>query len=322
MKRAFIICCALPLLASCSGQALSPAFIEPPAGSFSPSVSPAVNEELARQAGLERIVFHVGPVDLPPNTTPDAMADQPLVMRFQLEKPMWIIGFEPKVIDAHGNDLPATLLRQALMLNNHEENPLCASGGGGNPIAVATALLTDVALPDGHGYPVLPSDPLEVQVVFQNQTDKAYDSVSFEIALVAKPMNDLIDLKDVQPVFLEFDPCEHALGDIQPGEFSPRTVEAKLPEGGNLVVAHGLLGDYGVSVAITKEKELEPFWKAESELDAEHHLLGLDPNPFEDPAGVAISADAELTLSVTYDNISDRWLTAVPAGAMVYVVKE
>src|SRR3989344_4977859 len=99
VKRTLFICCALAVLASCSGRALSPAFADPPEGSFSPSVSPAVNEELARQAGLERIVFHVGPVDLPPQKESDTISDRPIVMRFQLEKPMWVIGFEPKMVD-------------------------------------------------------------------------------------------------------------------------------------------------------------------------------------------------------------------------------
>lgn len=323
MKK-LLFCLLATFVTACSGGGHFQFLDEPVDGPISPSVgtTPSVNQELAAKAGLERIVFRIGPVDLPAGTRVDAMLDRPLVMRFHLSAPAWIVGFEPRVIDVQGARLPGDLLHEALLINAHDEDPLCGAGSSGNPIAAATSLLTDIHFPDGYGYPILPTDPLEARVVLKNQTDKSYPDVSFEIALLTKPMNELMDFKEIVPVLLEFDPCDHEPIDIPPGEFKPRTQTFTMARGGNIVLANGLAGDFAATISLAKDQDAAPFWQAAARLDEDHRLLGLDPNPFEDPAGVSIAAGGNLLLSLTYDNTSTDWLAGAPAGAMVYLAEE
>ena len=277
---------------------------------------------IAAQAGLEKIVFHVGPIDLPGNTRPEQFLDRPLSMRFQLDTPMWVIGFEPKVIDADGAKLPAKLLHRALLINKHETNSLCPQSNDGNPFAVASSLLTNVDFPEGYGYPVLPSDPIEAEVILQNPDETSYINVFFEITILAKPMNEFVALKDVHPIYVDFDPCTNEPLAIKPGDFSEESVSHSLDEGGSLVFAHGVLQDYGVAVSLKMDDEVEPFWRARARLNETHSIVDLENNPFEDPAGLPLKKGSELTLSASYDNFSKSWIEAASAGAMIYLARD
>jgi hypothetical protein len=280
---------------------------------------PAVNEKLADEAWQSRFVFHIGPVDLPKGQDAKGMVDKPLTMSFQTDEAVWVTAFQPKVVDTAGNELPSDLLHQAIVFNKHEENSLCSDGGSGNPIFVATSMLTEIELPQGFGYPVLPSDPLEAQVVLKNSTDKSYAGVYFELTLVARPMNEFTNLADVKPMLVEMDTCDHAPLTVEPGEFEEQKATYRMAQSSRLVVAFGALQDYGASVELTAGTELEPFWVASAELDENHKILQLSNSPYVDSGGVTFSAGDPIMFGVTYDNTSDKWLKTATAGAMVYV---
>jgi hypothetical protein len=280
---------------------------------------PAVNENLADEAWQQRFVFHIGPVDLPKDQGAKEMVDNPLKMSFQTDEAVWVTAFEPKVVDSAGNELPSGLLHQAIIFNKHEENPLCSDGGSGNPIFVATSMLTEINLPQGFGYPVLPTDPLEAEIVLKNATDQSYAGVYFELTLVTRPMNEFTNLADVKPMLIEMDTCAHAPLTVEPGEFEEQKATYRVPSSSKLVVAFGALQDYGSSVELTAGTEMEPFWTANAELDENHKILQLSNSPYVDSGGVTFSAGDPIMFGVTYDNTSDKWLKTATAGAMVYV---
>jgi len=280
---------------------------------------PSVSDELAGEAWLSRYVFHIGPVDLPKGTEAAGMMDSPLSMSFQTDEAVWVTAFEPRVVDSAGNELPAELLHQAMVFNEHEENPLCSNGGSGNPIFVATSMLTDIELPQGFGYPVMPTDPLEAEVVLKNETEQSYAGVYFELTLVARPMNEFADLSDVKPMLVEMDACGHAPLTVEPGEFEEQKATYRVPVSSKLIVAFGALQDYGSSVELTAGTEMEPFWTANAELDEDHRIVQLSNSPYVDAGGVSFSEGDPIMIGITYDNTSDGWLKAATAAAMVYV---
>jgi hypothetical protein len=313
-----ILSILLAATAACSQQGSGPAYAEEEKGGPAPSVAaPSVDEALAREAGQMRIVYRVGPIDLPAGTSAAAMLEKPLAMRFQTDQAIWVTGFRPRVVDANGAELPAELLHQAIVSNLHEENPLCA--GTPNPFAVASGMLTEVELPQGHGYPILPTDPIEAKVVFANPTDSDYVDVSFEITLVAKPMNDFASIKDVKPMLVELEPCTHAPMQVEPRAFAQKSATYPVPITGALVVAQGVLQDYGAAIQLTAGTEVMPFWRAEGVQDEMHRLSALTDNPFTDPEGRSFKAGDPLTLGVAYDNTSEAWLAGAGAAAMVYL---
>lgn len=319
MKKLF---CTFLFLSACSGSSGAPHFLqggEPPAPAG--NLAPAVNGALAAQAGLEKLIFHVGPIDIPAHTSVESFLERPLKLDFALTHPAWVVGFAPKVVDATGQELPAALLHHAELINHHEANPLCPSRDG-NPFAIASSLLTTVELPQGYGYPLLPSDPVEAKVVFQNPGEQTYINVFFEITLLTKPMNEFVALKDVQAVLLDFEPCSEQALQIEPGEFAEKTVTHILEKGGDLVLAHGVLQDYGVALQLKKDDALVPFWRSEAKLDSEHHIVDLNDNPFTDAKGVPLADGESVTLGATYNNASDNWLHSAEGAAMLYISPE
>lgn len=309
---------AASILSGCNKSGDGPTLL-PPEEDVGPQASeaPSVDEALAREAGIQRLIYHVGPVDLPAGTSPSEMFEHPLTMRFQTDREMWVMGFVPRVVDVSGGELPAELLHQAIIFNMHEENPLCA--GSPNPFAAATAMLTEVNLPQGYGYPILATDPIEAKVVLANPTEKSYSDVYFELTLVAKQMSDFVSIKDVQPMFLELDPCSHAPMEVEPQDFAQRSATYQIPVAASLIVAQGLLQDFGSAVQLTSGLEIMPFWRAEAVQDDEHRVRDLTSNPFEDAEGVSFKAGDQITLGVSYNNLSDEWLKGATAGAMVYL---
>ena len=254
------------------------------------------------------------------------MLEKPKTLTFQVNEPVWVIGFEPKIIDSDGNALPGKLLHKAIVFNKHEPNPMCASGNGGNPFAVATSTLTKVELPEGFGYPLVPEDPLEAKVVFQNPTSQDYLGVSFSFELTTIPMEKAKGYGDLKAILLDTDPCDHKPLSIEPGAFVEKSNTFSVLEGGHLMVANGLLSDYGVAVSLTHQEgnkpSLIPFWRAEAKLDESHQIIELTPNPFIDPSGKKIKQGDKLTLGVSFDNFSDDWHNAATGAAMVYVAPE
>jgi hypothetical protein len=312
------------LIAACGSQGAAPDFLtpEPSVGAPGEQEGPAVNDELAQAAWEQRLVYHVGPVDLPPQTDARSMLEKPLTLNFQTDEPIWVTAFVPRVIDASGAALPAELLHSAIIVNLHEENPLCAEGGSGGPIFFASSLVTEVDLPQGFGYPILATDPLEARVVLQNTTDQSYAGVSFELTLVARPMNEFTNLADVKPILFEMSPCDHLPLDVEPGSFAERSATYQPAIKGRIVLADGVLTDYGAAIELAAGKASAPFWRAEALLDELHRVLALAENPYADPKGVAVGAEDPITLSVTYDNTSQAWLHAAVAGAMVYLAPD
>lgn len=308
-------------LAGCT-QGGAPQFITPneasPSYSQSDGEDSAVNEALAKEAGIVHLIYHVGPVDLPADTKLDVMLENPLTMKFQVDEPLWIMGFKPKVIDNTGSELPSELLHHAIITNEHEENTLCSEGSVGNPFIAATSMLKEINLPQGYGYAVLPTDPLEAKVVLHNPTAESYIDVSFELDIVAKPMNEFASMQDVKPLLLDINPCTNEPMRIEPEQFVKRQATFTMSNGGNLLVGHALLQDYASYVELLKGKDVMPFWRTDAVLDDEHSLIELENDPFEDPAGIMFKKGEAITIGVAYDNTKTSWLKGANAAAMIY----
>ena len=275
------------------------------------------------QPSVQKLIYHVGPVDLVAGQTIEAMVDKPAALHFQVTEPVWVIAFEPKVVDADGKAVSGDLLHKAMIFNKHETNPACATDNNGNPFAVATSTLTKIEIPEGFGYPLVPEDPLEAKVVFKNPTNKDYLGVYFSFELTAIPMEKAKGYSDVKAVLLDTDPCEHKSLAIEPGAYVEKSQTFTMPEGGSLMIANGILSDYGIAVSLTHQSgsqpSLIPFWRAEAKMDETHRIIDLTPNPFIDLAGKKINAGDKLTLGVAFDNFSNEWHNGATGAAMVYL---
>ena len=286
-------------------------------------VQPPASESAGEEGGpanpsQQKLVYHVGPIDLPAGTSLEETLAHPTTLPFQVSESVWITGFRPSLVDGKGAQLSGDLVQKAVVVNQQEANPFCSGDNKGNPFAVATTTLTPVQFPSGYGYPVLATDPLEARVTLKNPTDTDYFGIYFTFEFDAIPMEKAGNLNDIQAMMLDINPCDEEQLAIEPGKFSEKNKTFTLPQGGGLIVANGLLSDYGVSVSLTQEKQIMPFWKATASLDDDHRIIDLEPNPFVDPAGVQFKKDSKLTIGVAFDNISDQWHQNASGGALVY----
>lgn len=278
-----------------------------------------VAERIADEVGVKRIVYHVGPVDLPGGYGTDSTDQAPLTMRFQIDEPMWVTGFEPNVVDDHGTKLPNSLLSLAVMSNMHEQNPLCEEAAGGNPFFVASSTLSSINLPQGYGYPLLPTDPVEISAYLKNAGEEGFSNVYFEVTLIARPITEFAKLADITPVLMEFEPCNHDSISVEPDSFYESETSYSVGQDGSLVMALGVIGDYGARVGLRAKDAAVPFWESYAMLDDSHHVITLTENPFEDSAGVDLKAGDTITMEVSYDNYSKDWIDDAPAAAMLYL---
>lgn len=316
-------------LASCNKTGSSaPTFLGNPANGTPGTVSSANAgpESFKNMQSVQKLIYHVGPTDLTAKQKAGEMLEKPATLKFQVTEPVWVVGFEPKVIDSTGNILPGRLLYKAIIYNKAESNPLCASGNSGNPFAVATSTLTKVELPEGFGYPLLPEDPLEVKAVFHNPTEEEYPGVIFAFELTVIPMDQAKGYGDLKAILLDTDPCEQKPIAIEPGAFVEKSKTVTIPDGGSLMVANGVLSDYGIAVSLTHQEgsnaSVVPFWRAEAQLNETHQIIDLTDNPFFDPVGKNIRSGDKLTLGVSFDNFSEEWHNEATGAAMIYLAPQ
>lgn len=318
INKAYIAIVLMVFAAACTKATDLPAVVDTNEGP-NPDIGPSVVEDrLALEAGLERIVYHVGPIDLPAGLSVKDMSEKPLTMSFQTSKAVWVVAFTPKIVDINGTELPSDLLHMAVVSNMHEENAFCADAGGGNPFAVSGALLESVSLPEGYGYPVLSSDPIQARVVLKNDSDKTYNDVFFELTLAVKPMGEFASLKDVRPFYVEPSPCDHAETDIAPKQFSEIESSFTVPFDSSVVAVQGVLGDFGSNLSLFSGEDLDPIWSANAELGEENEIVSLDSTPIKDAGSIVVKEGSVIKMSASYDNRSNSWIHKAPAAVMVY----
>lgn len=267
----------------------------------------------------QKLAYQLGPFDLTANTPAEAMREKPARIRFAVDEAMWITGFVPHIENGAGEELPGALLHLAMVANRTEENPLCTAEHTGNPLMAATGSLKEIQLPEGYGYAVVPEDVLEATVTLQNPTDQDYREVYFTFTIEGQPMASTQMVKDVMPLLLDTDPCKHAPLAVEPGAYVKKTERFTVPEGGTVVAAYGLLQAYGVEIALAKESEPAPFWKAATSIDDTYQITGLAS--YHNAEGVPINAGDRMVLSVAYQNFSDQWFNDATAAAIVYVAR-
>lgn len=277
-------------------------------------------DDVIDEDGKIVLTYQLGPFNLESGQPASNMLSRPAGLRFTAPEPVWIVSFEPSIEDSDGNPLPGDLVHQILLINHAEENTFCTTRQTGNPFAAATSTMESIRLPEGHGYPINPTDQLEARVILKNPTGQNHYGVYVKFTLTGNPSNETRLINDVRPMMLDADPCEHMPISVEPGSFKEETKSVYVPESGSVVGAYGLLQDYGISVAIAAGDQEEPFWKGLAVIDDEYRIMNLPS--FEDPAGIPVSKGSMLNLSVAYNNLSNDWFDEATAAAMVYLARD
>lgn len=276
---------------------------------------------VAPKTTVQKLNYTFGPYSLSAGSAAAPMASKDGRLSFHVDSPVWMTGFEPHIVDAKGNPLPNALVQLVVLSNDREANPLCTTQQTGNPFAAATSLMQKVTLPDGYGYPLLPTDPLEARITLRNSTTDDYSDVYVTFTITAEPM-DVANYKlDVAPLMLNVDPCNFTPITLPPNGMVEKKADFTVPEDGKLIMAQGLLQDYGVSVSIDASKDDAKFsWSAMSQQNDSHQIVSLDS--YDNSKGAPLKKDDPIHLGVVYDNFSADWVGDATAAAMVYIARD
>lgn len=312
-----LIVCGLLFTIACNGNSGGPNISMSEKEDDAAAINPDVGA--APTTNVQKLTYKLGPFTLTAGQKAIVMWESPGSITFQAEEPLWVTSFTSSVEDESGGTLPDNLLHMAVLSNGSEKNPFCADKEVGNPFIAATSTTKDIELPDGVGYPVLPTDQLDAKVILQNPTTQDFSGVYFKFTITALSMKAAKNYKDVMPMMLNVDPCDYAPMAVAPKEFVKKNVTFTIPEDGLLTKAYGLLQDYGVEVSLTESEQPTPFWEAKAELSSDHKIISLAP--FEDPAGIPLKAGDEISLGVAYDNPADQWQSSATGAVMAYLTR-
>ena len=132
-------------------------------------------------------------------------------------------------------------------------------------------------------------------------------------------MNEFGKMKVLKPVLLDLDPCNHKPINVAAQEITERAATYALESDGSLLLAHGVLQDFGVTIALTKKSDAIPFWRSQANLDDYFQVQSLSNNPYIDPAGIPFKKGDTITISLAFNNPTDKWSKNATAGAIVYL---
>lgn len=285
----------------------------------SETAKPNIGAGPVTTTNVQKLTYKVGPFSLPAGQKAEIMWESPGSITFQTDEPLWLTSFESSIEDGSGDGLPGNLLHLAVLENSSEKNPFCSDKEVPNPFIAVNSVTKEIEMPEGVGYPVLPSDQLSAKVILQNPTAQDFNGVYFKFTLTALAMKAAKNFKDVMPMMFNIDPCNYAPLAVAPKSFVRKRASFILPEDGLLTKAYGLLQDYGVGVSLTEKEQPTPFWESKAELSSDHRIVSLAP--FEDPAGLPFKAGDEISLDVIYDNQADQWQSAATGAVMAYLVR-
>lgn len=287
----------------------------------SQSVAQANAQATAPKTTIQKLNYTFGPFQLSAGAAATPMTGKEGKLSFHVDSPVWMTGFEPRLVDSKGNALPENLVQLVVLSNNRETNPLCGTRQTGNPFAAATSLMQEITLPEGYGYPLVPEDALEAKIVLRNPTLEDIGDIYFTFTITAEPM-DVANVKhDVFPLLLDVDPCDHTPITLPPNGMVEKKGAFVVPEDGRVVKAQGLLQDYGVSVSVDANKDSSKFeWSAMAQLNDAHHIVSLDA--YENTKGADVKKSAAINLGVVYDNFSSNWVNDATAAAMIYIARD
>lgn len=317
-KAAFLL-----LLAQLTVACSNPSGRAPDLNSQVTPTAPSVVNPTSK-ATVQKLNYTFGPFRLPAGMAAKSMTGKNAPFNFRVEAPVWVTGFEPRLTNANGDVLKGNYVQLLVLSNGREVNTACTQRQTANPFAAATANLQKMTLPDGHGYPILPEDPLEAKIVLRNPTEEDLNDIYVTFTLTAEPMDVAQHKKDVIPMMLAVeDPCDFGLMALPPQGLVEKNKSFVISESGKVVKVQGLLQNYGVSYSISTEADIdsEKFtWSTLSKQNVQHEIVELQD--YDNANGVMIEKGKAINLSVVYDNFSTAWINDATGAAIVYLERE
>jgi hypothetical protein len=325
---------ALAALAAvgCAGPTISTR-VAPPHALLATEGEPHVRltlDEVARE-----VVVDLGPFDVPAmepgnasshghgamaGAAPGTHGEASPLMPFAWPIDGWLQGFQVRVTDGQGRELPRHVLHHMIGVNFDRRQlayPIPERFFG---IGTETA---DVALPSSLGVPMAEGQQLALYASWHNDTGHDLGPVYVRVAMDYTSREGGADVTDVLPAYFDTD---YVVGgdntwDVPPGR-SERAWDFTVPVSGGLLGVTGHLHDFGHHVRLEDAETGEVLVRLDGQRDEEGRLLAVETRFFRKWLGLRsdplrLLAGHRYRVVGVYDNPGDE---TIADGAMAHIV--
>ena len=226
-----------------------------------------------------------GPFRLPPSSA--GMQDRPshvhvqpsmamgeaVPLRFDWPVEGWMRGFELRIYDADGAELPSSFIHHFVVINFDRRDMVYPTVERLLGIGQETG---DVVLPASIGVPLTQGQRMGMYAVWNNQLDHEID-VYLRLALRWTPATGRSNLRAVIPVSLDVNhtPGASSAYDIPSGR-STRSFDFQVPVDGRLLALSGHMHDFGIGVRLEDTSEGRQIAQIKAIRDEEGRVLRME----------------------------------------------
>lgn len=253
--------------------------------------------DVTNEADEGRLVFTVGPIDLPANTGHHGIGQPPLLTA-EVPVDAYLYGFEVEMVDGQGRPIAQRVLHHVNLIDpDHRELfspvPLRLFAAGRETQAAS--------MPKILGVPIEKGQRILVSAMFHNPTAVSYLGSKLRVILKYRTEGLIFPL-EVYPVYI--DVMGH-IGkkdfDLPPGR-SEKSWEGRPAVGGRLLAAGGHLHDHAVKLVFEDVDQGEVLWETAPVVDERGRTVAVPVGKFWWKGGIKLSADHTYRLTVIYDN--------------------
>jgi len=255
---------------------------------------------------VEPLVHEYGPFEL----KPDRLQQYPPIMEFTFPEDIWLVGYEVRMTDPHGQRLARelqchTFLGTSMPAHHvHEEVVGIFSDG----------YTEEFELPVGYGIFFKGGEKILWNPMFNNRND-APKMASMRLTLnVVRARNLNFKLTPLKTTFRSL----RSPGDIyyvSPGK-DVRETTFKLPFTGKIHAMGTHIHPYGVSIQLYNVTKNEMVWTALGKKDERGNLVEMPK--FESSSGYSVGKDDEFKLIATYENTTTKPVDAMAGVFILY----
>jgi len=309
--------------------------VAPPHAALTPAEAPELRVSVDEEAG--EVVVDMGPFDAPdmgigthgqhgveahqtPNRVPATHGMAGPLMRFEWPVEGWLRGFQVKVTDGEGNELPRHILHHLIGVNFDRRQLAYPALERFFGIGTETE---DVELPPSIGVPMAAGQRLALYASLHNDTGRDLHRVYVRVAMDYTPRADREDVTEVLPVYFDTDNLvgQDNMWDVPPGR-SEKAWEFTVPVSGGLLGVTGHLHDFGDHVRLEDVETGEVLVKLDARRDESGRLESVETKIFRRWLGLRSSplrleAGRRYRVVGVYESPLDE---TVVDGAMAHIV--
>lgn len=283
---------ALVGVVGCAGPRMATT-VPPAHASLGPAAAPGLRVAIDEEAS--EVVVDMGPFRVPDmglsehaghgegsheagGDTPSTHGEAAPLMRFEWPVEGWLRGFQVRVTDEDGNELPRHILHHLIGVNFDRRQLAYPALERFFGIGTETG---DVELPASIGVPMAEGQRLAFYASLHNDTGQDFERVYVRVAMDYVPRSEREDVTDVLPVYFDTDNRigEDNMWDVPPGR-SERSWEFTVPVSGGLLAVTGHLHDYGDHVRLEDAENGEVLVTLHGRNDEEGRLASVETRVF------------------------------------------